>query len=372
MSTDKNANAKGIRRRATERFILASIFTLANLTGRINQDTVEALTSWSGWLFIFGLLMFVIFSSLLLVLVTMTIEWLFKSVTRNLFLMIANIYVTVLLVAALFSPVGPLCHNPFGLDFTAETANIPALLLKGFLSSVLFTLLFRYEFQLTERLAFAKNLAITLAKNQKQLIETDEKQRTEASTFLHDRVQAQLMVLSLEIANVEKNLDPGGASALWRVRTKLENLRSVDLRLVGQMLTPNIKDFGLQHCLRQLVQHLEVGDRVELRIEQNLNRDAVQLQLGIYRIIEQALVNAITHGPASHIEIVAVLKNKSAYEVSISDNGPGAVVSERTPGYGTAVIQSWVAILGAQKEIVSAPGQGYKLTVTVPLDASAI
>ena len=372
MATDKNTRPKSIKRQAVERFILASIFILANLTGRINQGVVDALTSWAGWWSIFGLILFVISASAVLVLSTMTIEGLFKAVTRNIFLMIANVYISVLLVATLASTVDTFAHNIFGLSIILETENTTALLLKGLLSSVLFTLLFRYEFQSTERLAFAKKLANTLAKNQKQLIETEEKQRTEASTFLHDRVQAQLMVLALEIANVEKNLGAEDAAALWRVRTKLENLRSVDLRRVGQMLTPNIKDFGLQHCLRQLIQQLEVADRVELRIDENLNRDAVQLQLGIYRIIEQALVNAITHGPASHIEIVAVLKNKSAYEVSISDNGPGALVSERTPGYGTAVIQSWVSILGANKEIVSAPGHGYKLIVTVPLDARAI
>jgi signal transduction histidine kinase len=366
VATDKNSRPKSIKRQAVERFILAAIFILANLTGRINQSVLEGLASWAGWWSIFGLILFVISASAVLVLSTMTIERLFKAVTRNIFLMIANVYFSILVVAALFSTFQPLSQNIFGLNILLETMDTPALLLKGFVSSVLFTLLFRYEFQSTERLAFAKKLANTLAKNQKQLIETEEKQRTEASTFLHDRVQAQLMVLALEIANVEKNLGAEDAAALWRVRTKLENLRSVDLRRVGQMLTPNIKDFGLQHCLRHLIQQLEVADRVELRIDENLNRDAVQLQLGIYRIIEQALVNAITHGPASHIEIVAVLKNKSTYEVSISDNGPGALVSERTPGYGTAVIQSWVAILGAQKEIVSAPGQGYKLTATIP------
>ena len=369
MATDKNSRPKSIKRQAVERFILAAIFILANLTGRINQSVIEGLTSWAGWWLIFGIFLFVSSASAVLVCLTLAIESLFKAVTRNIFLMIANVYFSILVVAELFSTFQPLSHNIFGLNILLETMDTPALLLKGFVSSVLFTLLFRYEFQSTERLAFAKKLANTLAKNQKQLIETEEKQRTETSTFLHDRVQAQLMVLSLELANVEKNIGAEDAAALWRVRTKLENLRSVDLRRVGQMLTPNIKDFGLQHCLRQLIQHLEVADRVELRIDENLNRAAVQLQLGIYRIIEQALVNAITHGPASHIEIVAVMKNKSTYEVSISDNGPGTIVSERAPGYGTAVIQSWVAILGAQKEIVSAPGQGYKLIVTVPLDA---
>jgi signal transduction histidine kinase len=109
-----------------------------------------------------------------------------------------------------------------------------------------------------------------------------------------------------------------------------------------------------------------VADRVELRIDETLNQDAAQLQLGIYRIIEQALINAITHGPASEIKITATVTLNSDYLVSVVDNGPGAILAERSVGYGTAVIQSWVSILGGTKTVESSPGHGYKLSVLVP------
>lgn len=369
MATDKFQASKSLKRVAFERFALAIIFVLANVTGRIDATLLNNLFSWSAAFEFSGFILLLGLGVTAFVMLTILFEGILRGVFKNVFLLGASVFLAILGGSTLIQILSPISKALFGLSLASEFADTPSWLVKSLVSAILFALLFRYESKASERLSVARNLAASLALNQKQLIETEEKQRNEASSFLHDRVQAQLMVLSLQIANVEKNLGEADAAELWQIRTKLEKLRSIDLRRVGQMLTPNIESFGIQHCLRQLIQQLEVTQNVDLQIDEVPIKSNVQLQLGLYRIIEQALINSITHGPASHIEVSAGLNTQSAYQVSVIDNGPGVVISERTPGYGTAVIQSWVAILGAKKEIFSTLGQGYKLTVTLSLDA---
>jgi signal transduction histidine kinase len=89
--------------------------------------------------------------------------------------------------------------------------------------------------------------------------------------------------------------------------------------------------------------------------------------LGIYRIIEQAIVNSITHGPASKVKIAVGMQSDLTCCVTIDDDGPGANLEAIEAGFGTVLIDSWVSILKATKVVASSPGEGYSLTVKIAL-----
>ena len=86
--------------------------------------------------------------------------------------------------------------------------------------------------------------------------------------------------------------------------------------------------------------------------------------LGIFRIVEQAVINAITHGPAKKIVISVTRELLNAVVVEVSDDGPGSDSME--PGTGTVIIDAWVSILNGEKVVKTKVGSGYALQVTFP------
>jgi glucose-6-phosphate-specific signal transduction histidine kinase len=78
--------------------------------------------------------------------------------------------------------------------------------------------------------------------------------------------------------------------------------------------------------------------------------------LGLYRIVEQALLNSILHGKASAFS-VTVSKTEPGWKMEISNNGAGFNPQTALQGHGFAVIDSWVSKLHGNWSISSKQNQ---------------
>jgi nitrate/nitrite-specific signal transduction histidine kinase len=151
---------------------------------------------------------------------------------------------------------------------------------------------------------------------------------------------------------------------ITKVITRLENSRGKDLKNLIQILSPNFDSGGLEGSIEALIQQHESDTQISLNIDEESEKLSAQQLLGVYRIIEQALLNTIVHGPAKRVEIAISVSSAGKVEVSISDDGPGAEIGQLKPGVGSAIIDSWVGILNGQKFIDTAPGRGYRVQVS--------
>jgi signal transduction histidine kinase len=88
--------------------------------------------------------------------------------------------------------------------------------------------------------------------------------------------------------------------------------------------------------------------------------------LGAYRILEQGLLNSFIHGPAKNVFVSIGTDSAGRTEISVSDDGPGTDLDFIESGVGTAIIDSWVGILGGKKTVETVPGHGYLLRVVFP------
>ena len=131
-----------------------------------------------------------------------------------------------------------------------------------------------------------------------------------------------------------------------------------------QILSPNLESGGLEGALEALIQQYEAEIKISLQIDDASENLSAQQLLGVYRIIEQALLNTIVHGPVNLVEIAVSVSSTGRVEISISDDGPGAEIGKLKPGVGSAIIDSWVGILNGRKIIDTAPGRGYRVQVS--------
>ncbi len=235
----------------------------------------------------------------------------------------------------------------------------------GSLFLVLFSLglMHRVERAIASRLLHAEELVAKLEIDRAELIKADEAIREQASQFLHNRVQSDLMVIGIELKSIANQSPAEISEKIDHAILRLEKTQASDLRNLIQILTPNLESGTLSSALEILLEQNQSNVSVSLKIDTATETLDSSVLLGIFRIVEQAILNSLIHGPAKRVQVSVSTDSAGVTELIVSDDGPGISVDDITAGVGTAIIDSWVGILNGSKEIDSVPGHGYRIKV---------
>lgn len=217
---------------------------------------------------------------------------------------------------------------------------------------------------LSERLEGTSALNNQLNERYAKLIESDEEIRSNASRLLHDRIQSKLMLAGAKLTRISGVLNDEGKLGVIPVIRELEQIRSIEVREVAQLLSPNLTGEGLTGSLENLCREFENDVLFDMNISNEVEALDNGITLGIYRIVEQGVINSIKHGPASNICISVKKSSNRVLVIEVVDNGPGGDTSKY--GTGSVIIDAWISILGGKKELESQPGKGFTLRVLVP------
>lgn len=226
-------------------------------------------------------------------------------------------------------------------------------------------LLHRAELSILRRIQAADLLAEQLEKDRESLIFSDEDLRRQTSQFLHDRVQSDLMVVGMKLKSIQGKSSDEVEDVIQKAILRLESTRASDLRNLVQNLTPNFKGSGFMESLRSLSNQYHLDFEKCFRVTDEIESLSENQQLGIFRITEQSLLNSLVHAGSKDVRVQIDSDASGELRLTIEDSGPGVDLHEVRPGVGSSVIASWVGILKAKQELVSSPGMGYSLTVTL-------
>jgi signal transduction histidine kinase len=175
------------------------------------------------------------------------------------------------------------------------------------------------------------------------------------------QAQAGQRVLEGEQASARESLgsiETTGRQALVEMRRLLGILRKDDRELA---LAPR-PSLAQLDALAERVR--EAGLPVELRVEGDAKPLSPGVDLSAYRIVQEALTNALKHaGPAS--ALVVVRYRPEAVELEISDDGRGPV-DGREPGHGLVGMRERAALVGGNVESGTNGGSGYTVRARLP------
>ena len=211
----------------------------------------------------------------------------------------------------------------------------------------------------------AQNALTEVRRQQGLVIAADEKSRREVATFLHDRVQAGLLVTALRMRQASTDVKPEVQELLETAIHDLERMRSEDVRGAGRRLSPDFVSVGLDSALQELASSWKAAMNVSISMDAKAHRHLHEnadndLVTAVYRTVEQGLLNAAAHGHANHVQVSLTMP--SALVLTIEDDGSG-LSEEAIPGAGSAIISAWMSNVGGAWTIANGPERGVVVTV---------
>jgi signal transduction histidine kinase len=220
--------------------------------------------------------------------------------------------------------------------------------------------------QLRERMLAQQDRLRALAEGTLQAREAEARR---IAHELHDEAGQLLAAVHITLDQLMGRL-PEQAAVLRDIHGQLDRVEQ-QLRRLSRELRPTIlDDLGLGPAVEWLAQGVAERTGLPVTVEAAIGRLAPATETALYRIVQEALHNAVRHARAGRIE-VALRQGPTGVEAAVRDDGQGldveAVLRQRGDrGLGLLGMRERAETLGGQLLIRSAPGRGTEVSVVVP------
>lgn len=209
-----------------------------------------------------------------------------------------------------------------------------------------------------------------------RLFKVQEEERRGIARDLHDEFGQCLSATSALASVIEVKAVGNQAGIVEDARTILSTQRRMMTALRGtlaRLRTQNIEEIGLEASLRELVAQYNVQYSARpaftLDVPSSLNAVPDPIAVGVYRIAQECLTNAVRH--ASPTEVRLRVENSvrdDEIAVTVEDDGGGdaARLNAESTGYGLVGIRERLASLDGKLVIANA-ASGVRIAATIPL-----
>ena len=178
--------------------------------------------------------------------------------------------------------------------------------------------------ELEERNAEVTRQAETLRGLSQSLMKVQDEERRHIARELHDSAGQLLTVLGMNLAQLANRNDPELAGQISETQNLVQQLTQ-EIRTTSYLLHPPLlDDIGLAACLRWYVNGLAERSNldVSLNIPDNLKRYSPELELVIFRVVQECLTNIHRHANGEKAKIQLSV-GPGSISVSVQDYGKG-------------------------------------------------
>ncbi|UHA61505.1 sensor histidine kinase [Metabacillus litoralis] len=204
------------------------------------------------------------------------------------------------------------------------------------------------------------------------LYKLEEKQRSEVAKDLHDSVLQDLLSFQKNFERASEWYVSGNDVSIDEINKMMNDITKVikTTRETCYELRPNVLyDLGLKKGLEKLIYQHEENHQMTVNLNINNLREPEDLdvQLNIYRIVQELLNNAAKHSQASHINLILV-NIKEVLVIHYEDNGVGTgvdTVFSKESSMGLSGIRERVTLLNGTMKIDTNPGDGFKVIIEI-------
>lgn len=229
--------------------------------------------------------------------------------------------------------------------------------------------------ELDQSLMKAREYQVRLRQMSSQVLTAQEEERKRIARELHDDTAQALTSVLVRLRLLERTLKD---ERLQRGLGELRDLTGATLegvrRLAIDLRPPMLDDLGLEAALQSHLQDfLQRWPIKATFVSSRLSRVPADVELVLYRIVQEALSNVAKHANASQV-LVRLTRRGRALRLLIKDDGCGfdveATKHQRQSGLGLFGMEERLALVGGTLRVESAVGEGTRVSAEVLLPRS--
>ncbi len=209
-----------------------------------------------------------------------------------------------------------------------------------------------------------------------QLLDTEDEERREIATALHDSVGQILAFLKMELGELQRaELPEDVLQSVARIRQQVHEAITRTRTLTFEISPPELYTLGLEPAIDELARRFGRERQLECRVHGSEEDKPLseQVKTFLYRSVRELLINAAKHAQAKAIDIT--LSRADRYvRVVVEDDGVGfdpSRLADGSPheagGFGLFSIRERLTHMGGTLYIESGNGRGTRVTLLAPL-----
>lgn len=205
-------------------------------------------------------------------------------------------------------------------------------------------------------------------------IESRDQTLRDVSQEIHDNMGQLLSVARINLNILEKEF--AGHPQLHRLQDTNGLLGDVIkyIRMLSKGLNSDmLSSYGLRESIKFELKRIEQSALISCEFSTEGDDFAIDAkkEIVIYRMVQEILNNILKHAAATNITI-SMRYSADTFSLMITDNGTGFNQAETAArgihesGSGLRNLQKRAALVGADLQIISAPGKGTHITISLP------
>jgi signal transduction histidine kinase len=211
-----------------------------------------------------------------------------------------------------------------------------------------------------------------------ELTVTEERERRRIATDLHDNVSQSLALARVRLATVQNSVSEEKLKNIISEVSETMLQAAMETRhLIFDLSSPSMNEIGLAAAISEWLDE-QVGERhsIETEFIDNIAADKRKTlkendRVVLFRNVRELLTNVVKHARAKKIKVSLKQEGKNM-KIIVEDDGigfeqinfPGS--KQDDGGFGLFSVQELMADLGGTMEILSEPGKGCKVILTIP------
>jgi signal transduction histidine kinase len=254
--------------------------------------------------------------------------------------------------------------SPVGRD--ADPANWDSTAVGFALGTVVVMLLLR-------RIVGDRDSRARLAERERDVAarEAVVEERARIARELHDAVAHSVSMMVIQAGAERRVVEDGSTREVLQTIEQIGRGALTEMRrLVGMLRTDSSEGLAPQPTLADLptlmTQVGEAGLPVKFRVDGEPRELPVGIELSAYRIVQEALTNALKHAGRAQASVI-VRYRPDSLELEIADDGAGTLAEVPGGGHGLTGIRERVSLYGGKFDASARLGGGFAVRVLLPL-----
>jgi PAS domain S-box-containing protein len=231
----------------------------------------------------------------------------------------------------------------------------------------------RSERALAERTALVERQSDQLRALATELAQTEQRERQRLAKILHDNIQQLLVAAQIQLNLIQRADRKTRHSAMHGMESILAETLEASRSLTVELCPPVLHQSGLAAALTWLAARLNEKQQftVHLRVDSDAEPASPDVRAFLFEATREILLNAAKHSGSPQAHVAMMRTGEDCCRLIVEDDGhgfdPASVKPGPSGGFGLFSIQQRLLYMGGTLEIESAPGQGTRTVLSIPI-----